>query len=70
MDFLKKAKELCPNAVLLLLTGNAGGDDDQKTSYGDLVFRVIEKPCSMADLIPIVNEAMEKHRASLGHPPR
>ena len=70
VDFLKKAKELCPKAVCLLLTGNAAGDDGQTTLYSDLVFRVIAKPCSMADLIPIIDEAMEKYRGSLGQPAR
>jgi DNA-binding NtrC family response regulator len=67
LDFLKKAKELCPNAVCLLLTGNTEIDDDKRISYSGLVFRIIGKPVPIRDLAAILDEAIEEYRNRLEH---
>jgi DNA-binding NtrC family response regulator len=60
--FLKKAQEISPDSVLMMLTGNA----DQKTAIdavnNDNVFRFITKPCQSELLISSIDAALKQSR--------
>jgi DNA-binding NtrC family response regulator len=60
--FLKKAQEISPDSVLMMLTGNA----DQKTASDAVndnnVFRFITKPCQSELLISSIDAALKQSR--------
>jgi len=61
VEFLMKAKQLAPDTVRLMLTGNA----DQQTAIdavnkGD-VFRFLNKPCEPEDMANSLNDAIKQH---------
>jgi DNA-binding NtrC family response regulator len=60
--FLKKAQEISPDSVLMMLTGNA----DQKTANDAVndnnVFRFITKPCQSELLISSIDAALKQSR--------
>ena len=62
VEFLLQVKELYPNTVRLMLTGNA----DQKTAVDAVnegnVFRFMNKPVSAALLASAIDSALEQHR--------
>jgi len=62
ITFLKKVKELSPDSIRLMITGNA----DQKTAISALhegnVFRFINKPCSVKTLIGAITSSVEQYR--------
>ena len=62
IQFLTKAKEIAPDAIRIMLTGNA----DQKTATDAVnegsVFRFLTKPCPPEKLAQTLNIALEQHR--------
>jgi len=62
IEFLTHVKELYPNSVRLMLTGNA----DQRTAVIAVnegnVFRFLNKPCSVGQLITAIDSALEQYR--------
>jgi DNA-binding NtrC family response regulator len=62
VTFLKKAKEISPDSILMMLTGNA----DDKTAIDavndDNVFRFITKPCLSELLINSIDAALKQSR--------
>lgn len=61
VEFLERAKEAEPNAVRIMLTGNA----DQQTAVDALnrgqVFRFLNKPCATETLVPTLETALKHH---------
>jgi DNA-binding NtrC family response regulator len=60
IQFLTKAKELVPDIVGILLSGNFGSDEADSIPK-DLVFKVLEKPLPFNQLIGFVREALAYH---------
>jgi len=62
LEFLKKAQLVVPDAVRLMLTGNA----DQKTAVDAVndghVFRFLTKPCPPSALTPALEAALKQYR--------
>ena len=62
LEFLKKAQLVAPDAVRLMLTGNA----DQKTAVDAVndghVFRFLTKPCPPSALTPALEAALKQYR--------
>lgn len=62
IEFLRRSRELAPDAVRLMLTGNA----DQRTAIDAVndgaVFRFLTKPCSQEQLKAALNDALRQHR--------
>lgn len=60
--FLKKVATRSPDAVRMMLTGNA----DQETAVDAIndgnIFRFLTKPCQPEDLLAAINEAKEQYR--------
>lgn len=61
VQLLSQAKELCPDTVRMMLTGNA----DQQTAvdavnHGD-IFRFLNKPCENVELGGAVRDAIRQH---------
>lgn len=65
VEFLQSVKKKHPRVIRLMLTGNA----DQETAISAIndgdVFRFLNKPCSSEDMSVALNEAVDKHRASV-----
>ena len=60
--FLKRARELAPDAVRMLLTGQADVDSAISAVNEGQVFRFLTKPCSMVRLLSIIQAAVDHHR--------
>ncbi len=62
LEFLRQVQAQAPEAVRLMLTGNA----DQKTAVDAVndgrVFRFLNKPCPAATLAPVLEEGLEQFR--------
>lgn len=62
VEFLSKAKEITPDSVRLMLTGNA----EQQTAIDAVnrgaVFRFLNKPCSVSQLVEAIEAAREQYR--------
>lgn len=62
VQFLAEVKELCPDSVRVMLTGNV----DQQTAIDAVnqghIFRFLNKPCSVEDLHQALTVALEQHR--------
>lgn len=61
IEFLRHVQEISPNTTRLILT--AYGEFVQLTTAlaNQLVFRVLQKPCSTGDLLAAVEQAVHKH---------
>src|SRR5262249_53231752 len=61
LEFLKKAEEISPQTVRIMLTGNA----DQKTASDAVnlghVFRFLTKPCSTEELAATLKAGLEQY---------
>ena len=61
-QFLARAKEICPQSVRIMLTGNA----DQQTAINAVnegnIFRFLNKPCSPETMAKTLNAALEQYR--------
>ncbi len=60
LQFLAKAKELVPDTIGILLSGNPE-DVEAEVAGNDLVFKVLSKPTPYDELIKVITEAIE-HR--------
>lgn len=65
VEFLERAVELSPNSVRIMLTGNA----DQETAIDAVnrgqVFRFLNKPCSVDQIIEVLEEAVKQYDVGL-----
>jgi response regulator RpfG family c-di-GMP phosphodiesterase len=60
--FLTWVREIAPDAVRILLTGNADVANAIAAVNEGQIFRFLQKPCAPEILIPILNAAAEQHR--------
>jgi response regulator RpfG family c-di-GMP phosphodiesterase len=60
--FLTKVKNLHPDAVRLVLTGETGRDSAVAAVNDGQIFRFLTKPCSVEKLIAAVEAAVRHHR--------
>ena len=63
LQLIEKAKELSPNIVGIVLSGNAPTADFE----GGMVYRVLDKPCSPALLADTLIEALSHHNKLCGN---
>jgi CheY-like chemotaxis protein len=63
VQLLEKARELSPHIVGLVLSGNVEPRDVNSPA----VHRVLDKPCSTADLVGALTEAIAYHRSLAGN---
>lgn len=63
VEFLARAKQICPDSVRIMLTGNA----DQQTAIDAVneghIYRFLNKPCSPLIMTKTLWEAIEYHRS-------
>jgi len=71
IQFLSKAKEVAPDTVGIILSGNL---DDFTVEFEALgrhsIFKVLPKPCPYDELIDIIKEAIahkQKHQETIAH---
>lgn len=61
-DLLAKVKKISPQTVRVMLTGNA----DQQTATVAVnnagVFRFVNKPCSIEEIIAVIDDALKQHK--------
>jgi DNA-binding NtrC family response regulator len=62
VELLAKAKELSPDTVRILLTGQADLDSAIAAVNEGNVFRFLTKPCSHDQLCRALDDALEQHR--------
>jgi len=60
--FLKQAREMAPNTVRILLTGQADMDSAISAVNEGRIFRFLTKPCPTVALIAAIQGAVEQHR--------
>jgi response regulator RpfG family c-di-GMP phosphodiesterase len=62
VQFLRRVREIAPNSVRMMLTGNA----DQQTAIDAVnegnIFRFLNKPCSPENMANALNAGLEQHR--------
>ena len=58
LELLTKTKETSPGTVRLLLSGNAEFDGAGRVVREGIVFRVLQKPCPIDELIEILESAL------------
>ena len=61
IEFLHRVEAAQPNAVRLMLTGNADAETAERVIAEVGVFRFLRKPCSAAELLQAINEAAAKY---------
>jgi DNA-binding NtrC family response regulator len=62
VQLLEKAKELSPNIVGLVLSGNVEPCDIKSTA----VHKILDKPCSTDELTQALTDAIDYHHALCG----
>ncbi|RMD48414.1 MAG: response regulator, partial [Ignavibacteria bacterium] len=62
LDFLIKSQEFQPDAVRIILTGNATVHMLEKAINQGDIFRVLMKPCSHSDLVKTLEESVQRHK--------
>lgn len=60
--FLKKVATRSPDAVRMMLTGNADQETAVQAINDGNIFRFLTKPCQPEDLLAAINEAKEQYR--------
>ncbi len=60
--FLKKVATRSPDAVRMMLTGNADQETAAQAINDGNIFRFLTKPCQPEDLLAAINEAKEQYR--------
>ena len=62
IEFLSKVREIAPDLVRIMLTGNA----EQQTAVDAInegnIFRFLNKPCPTEKLVPAINAALRQHQ--------
>ena len=61
VEFLKLAREISPNSVQILLTGNIELDIAVKAVNETNVFRYLPKPCSTYELRKVISDALNQY---------
>lgn len=61
-EFLTKMRELSPDTVRLLLTGQTDLESAILAVNGGRIFRFLTKPCGPEELIPTIQDAAEQNR--------
>ena len=62
IKFLTRVREIAPESVRMVLTGNADTDNAIKAVNSGHVFRFMTKPCPTEVLIEVVQAGIEQHR--------
>ena len=65
IEFLAKAKDISPETVGLVLTGDIGRVPVEDAAHAGCVFRFVEKPCPPDDLAGILEEALAQYRLNV-----
>jgi len=63
-ELLSRIKQVCPDTVGLLLSGNANADEAATEIRNGTVFRLVEKPCPHDELVEILKEALAHYESS------
>jgi CheY-like chemotaxis protein len=61
IEFLRRAQSLQPNAVRLMLTGNADSETAARAITEVGIFRFLRKPCSAAELVQAIHQALDRY---------
>jgi len=62
VEFLNKVKQSAPDAVRIMLTGNADQESAVRAVNEGNIFRFLNKPCSTDDLMNVLNDAVRQHQ--------
>ncbi len=62
IEFLQKVKNILPNSVRLMLTGNADQESAVRAVNEGNIFRFLNKPCSPKDLLKALEDAAMQYR--------
>lgn len=60
--FLRRVREISPETVRVMLTGNSDQETAAQAVNQGKIFRFLTKPCSSDELASVLDEAMEYHR--------
>lgn len=61
IEFLEKAIEIAPDAIRIMLTGNADQETATEAVNRGHVYRFLNKPCSVEQLVEAVNDARHQY---------
>ncbi|MDQ8181215.1 HD domain-containing phosphohydrolase [Pelagicoccus sp. SDUM812005] len=61
VEFLEKSIEVSPDSVRIMLTGNADQETATEAVNRGHVYRFLNKPCSVEDLVGAINDAAHQH---------
>ncbi len=61
IEFLAVAKEIAPESVRVMLTGDSGQQTAMDAVNEGMVFRFLAKPCSAESMSKVLNAAIEQH---------
>lgn len=61
VEFLEKSIEISPDSVRIMLTGNADQETATEAVNRGHVYRFLNKPCSVEDLIAAIKDASNHH---------
>lgn len=64
IEFLRYVQKRQPNAIRLMLTGNADAETAERASSEVGIFRFLRKPCSADELLKAIGEAVEQYNAA------
>ncbi len=62
VEFLKKVKQVSPDSVRLMLTGNADLETAMKAVNEGNIFRFLTKPCQSETLLAAITDAHKQHQ--------
>jgi response regulator RpfG family c-di-GMP phosphodiesterase len=62
IQFLSKTRELAPDTVRMMLTGNADLQNAMKAVNEGNIYRFLTKPCSPDNLTQVLNQGVEQYR--------
>ena len=61
VEFLALAKEIAPESVRVMLTGDAGQQTAMDAVNEGMIFRFLTKPCSVEEIAKTLDAAIEQH---------
>ena len=61
IELLSRTREISPQTVGLLLSGDGHTDQTDASIKNGVVFRLVEKPCDSAELTQAIEAALAKH---------
>ncbi len=62
VELLSRVKDLYPDTIRIMLTGNADQETAMEAVNNGRIFRFLTKPCSTATLVPALALAQRQHR--------